>query len=273
MKEGNEEGQEHMEPEKENPNNSNNRRRKKLAFLLLLAIVIAGIAAVYFYTNYKKTHITTDDAYVTGRIHFIASKVPGTVKALYVNDNQFVKKGDLLLEIDKRDYEVRRREAQSALDAEQSKTAETARRIEVAHKQLSELIFRCQSAQANLVLQEANRRQAEADLQRAKKLFQRNVIPEERIEKAQTVYDVTAAQVQAARDQLRQAEAALVTQKAVITQTEAALKSQGDVEKQKQETLAGEDLRYSYTQIYAPRTVTSQRDRLSRATRSRRGSP
>jgi hypothetical protein len=50
--------------------------------------------------EYKKTHITTDDAFVDGRIHVIASKIPGTVKLLYVKDNQFVKMNDLILELD-----------------------------------------------------------------------------------------------------------------------------------------------------------------------------
>ena len=241
-----------MEPEKENQNNANNQKRKKLAFILMLAICIAGIAAVYVYTNYKKTHISTDDAYVTGRIHVIASKVPGTVRALHGNDNQFVKKGQLLLEIDEKDYDVRRREAQSALITEQSKTSEAASRIDVARKQLAEQLFRKESAKANLELQEANLRQAEADLKRAQILYGKQILPEEKLEKAKTACDVMAAQVQSAREQLKQAEAALLTQTAVIAQAESASKSQADAVKQKQETLAGEDLRYSYTRIYAP---------------------
>ncbi|MBN1614365.1 MAG: hypothetical protein JW950_07865, partial [Deltaproteobacteria bacterium] len=68
-----------MEAAKEKPNNN---RRKKLAFGLLAVVIAVGAASVYAYTAYKKTHISTDDASVEGRIHIVASKVPGTVKSL-----------------------------------------------------------------------------------------------------------------------------------------------------------------------------------------------
>jgi membrane fusion protein (multidrug efflux system) len=51
-----------------------------------------------------RTHIF---AYVDGRIHTVTVKISGTVKTLYVTDNQLVKKGDLLVEIDPVDCDVR----------------------------------------------------------------------------------------------------------------------------------------------------------------------
>ena len=67
---------------------------------------VFGALVLYFYLGYKATHITTDDAFIDGHIHTIASKIPGTVQDVFVNDNQSVKKGDLLVEIDPVDYEV-----------------------------------------------------------------------------------------------------------------------------------------------------------------------
>jgi membrane fusion protein (multidrug efflux system) len=49
-------------------------------------------AAIHIYIRYKAAHVSTDDAFVDSRVHVIVSKIPGTVKALYINDNQFVKK-------------------------------------------------------------------------------------------------------------------------------------------------------------------------------------
>jgi len=102
----------------EKKGNINQRRKKKVAFVLFPAIIILGAVILYFYLQYKKTHISTDDAFVDGRVHVIASKIPGTVRVIHIIDNQFVKKNDLLLEIDPVDYDVKVREAQADLQAD-----------------------------------------------------------------------------------------------------------------------------------------------------------
>ena len=230
----------------------NNSKRKLIVTILLPLFLIMGALGVYFYKEYRKTYVATDDAFVTGRIHIIASKVPGTVKALYFDDNQFVKNNTLLVEIDDKDYDVRLKEAESARNAERSKVVELSTKIDVAQKHLSELQFVVKTARANLNLQEVNLKQAEVDLKRADKLFKKEIIPAERLEKATTSYDVAVAQVEAAREQLKLAEASLETQKAVIRQANSAYESQSSVSKQKDEAKKAEDLRKSYTKIYAP---------------------
>lgn len=230
----------------------NDQRRRTVALLVFAVIVVLGIAGILFYVNYKKSHISTDDAFVAGKIHVIASKVPGTVKAVHVHDNRPVKQGDLLVEIDAQDYDVRVREAESAVSAESSKLAEISSRVEVARKQLREYEHRLASARANLKLQEANLKQADLDLTRARRLYKKEILPEEKLEKAKTNFDVAGAQVDAAREQLKQAEAALETQRALIRQTDSAFQAQGSVLRQRQEVKKAEDLKMSYTRIYAP---------------------
>jgi len=230
----------------------NSQGRRKIALLVFSAIVVLGIAGILFYMSYLKSHVSTDDAFVTGKIHVIASKVPGTVKAVHVHDNQSVKQGDLLVEIDSQDYDVRVREAESAVGAESSKLAEISSRVEVTRKQLREFEYRLESARANLKLQEANLKQADLDLTRARRLYKKEILPEEKLERAKTNYDVARARVDAVNEQLKQAEAALETQKAVIRQTDSAFQAQGSLLKQRQEVRKGEDLKRSYTRIYAP---------------------
>jgi membrane fusion protein, multidrug efflux system len=226
--------------------------KKRLALFLIFALLIICVAGVLYYREYRTRYVTTDDAFVTGRIHVIASKVPGTVRAVYVEDNQFVKMDDVLLEIDDRDYDVRVREAESARNAEHAKLEEISTRVEVTKKQLLELQFTVKSSRADLKLQEANLKQAGLDYKRAQVLRAKEVVPEERLEKAKTNYDVAAAQVEASREHLKQIEAALETQKALIQQTESAYKSQNSVVKQREEFRKAEDLKKSYTKIYAP---------------------
>jgi len=231
---------------------TNNRKKKFIALILFSIIVIAGLTGIFVYMAYKKTHITTDDAFVTGRVHIIASKVPGTVNVVYVRDNEFVKKDALIMEIDDRDYVVRLNQAKSALNAEKSRLAEISTKIEVAKMQLSELHFSVESARANLKLQEANFKQAEIDFKRARKLFKKEIMPEEQFEKATTNYDISSARLEAVRKQLKQSGASLETQKAIIRQTESAFQSQKSRVKQKEAIRKAEDLKRSYTKIYSP---------------------
>ncbi len=203
---------------------NNNNQKKKKAFVIVGTIVAVGLIAGYFYTGYRRTHVTTDDAFIDGNIHTIAAKINGTVKAVLVNDNQAVKKGDLLVEIDPIDYATRLQEARSALGVERAKLSESDARIE--------------SAKANLELARANLKLAETDKIRAEKLIKEQVIPQERYDRAMTTYEVTSAQVKAAEEQLRQAETQKVTQVSTIEQKKASTE------------LA--DLNVNYTKIYAP---------------------
>ena len=185
-----------MEEKKENFNQG---RKKKVAFVLFPAIILMGAVILYFYLQYKKTHITTDDAFVDGRVHVIASKITGTVKVILINDNQFVKKNDLILEIDPIDYNVKVREAQADLLAERAKLSVIQDGVETVKKRLSEIIASLEAARANLELQEANLRQAEIDFKRIESLFQKQVIPREQYDRARTAFEVATAQVKAAR--------------------------------------------------------------------------
>lgn len=203
--------------------NENNEKKKK-AFMIVSGVIALGLILGYIYNSYRTAHISTDDAFIDGNVHTIASKIYGTVKSVYVSDNQPVKRGDLLLEIDPEDYGVKLREASSALGVERAKLVETEAHIE--------------SAKANLELQKANLKLAEADKERADDLYRQEVISRERYDRAVTAYEVAAAQVKAAEEQLRQARSRRVTQEAAIKQREAGL--------------ASAYLNYGYTKIYSP---------------------
>jgi membrane fusion protein (multidrug efflux system) len=236
----------------ENKGRPNNRRKKIAAFIIFPLLIVIGAVILFFYREYKATHISTDDAFVDGRVHAIASKISGTVKVIYVNDNQFTKKGDPILEIDPTDYDVRVKEAQAGLETERAKLSEIRDRVDTAKKQLEGILASMGEARANLELQEANLRQAEVDFKRAESLLKKEVIPREQYDKAKTTYDVAVAQVKAAKERIKQLEASLETQKAVVKQTETSLIPQQAQIQQKNATLKGTELNLGYTKIYAP---------------------
>jgi membrane fusion protein (multidrug efflux system) len=230
----------------------NNHKRKIYAGIVFAVIAVIGLVGIYLYIGYKNTHISTDDAFIEGNIHTIASRVPGAVKAVLVSDNQHVKAGDPLVEIDETDYDVRVNEASSALNVEKAKLAEATTKIDAANKQLSELHYRLSAAKANLEVQEANLRLAQLNIKRAENLYKKEAIPKERYDRTQTGYDVNVAQVKAAKDQISQIEAAIETQDAVIRQAVSAAQSQKSKVKQREAALQAAELNRGYTTIYAP---------------------
>lgn len=238
-----------MDPHEPAPENGRQRGIVFGVFFLVLVLVGMGVFGYVRHTHY---YISTDDAYVSGRVYTIASKVPGTVQALPVQDNQRVRQRDLLLEIDPRDYDVRVKDAQALLATEESKLNEAKARVTLADKQLDEIRFRIASAQAGLNLQEANLSQAAQDLLRAERLFRNAIIPRDRLEKAQTAHDIAHSQRDAAWEQLKQFQAALAVQSAAVKQARAAYESQHAVIAQRRASLSAEELKQSYTRIYAP---------------------
>lgn len=243
--------EEPKQPETEQPGRTNHKRNA-LALTIFVILAVIGAIIVYFYIQYKNTHISTDDAFVDGHVHMIASKVYGTVREVHVNDNQPVKKGDLLVEIEPADYDAKLSEASAGVSAERAKVREVDARIEAAKKQVSEAGAAVEAARANLELQDANLKQAEMDVKRAENLFKKDAVSKERYEKTMTGYKVSLAQVKAAGEQLKQAEKALETQKALLTQAEAARNSQTSTVGQKEAVLKAAELNYSYTKLYAP---------------------
>ncbi len=80
--------------------------------LVVVALLVIGLLALL---HYEKTHESTDDAYTTGHTHMISPRVQGLVLERWVDDNQHVKAGDLLIKLDPRDYEVSLERAQASL--------------------------------------------------------------------------------------------------------------------------------------------------------------
>jgi membrane fusion protein (multidrug efflux system) len=76
----------------------------KVIGLFVLVLIVLAVAA--YFIIYAMGHETTDDAYTTGYVHQISSRVTGNVSELLIVDNEHVKAGQILLKLDPRDYEV-----------------------------------------------------------------------------------------------------------------------------------------------------------------------
>jgi len=93
------------------------RSRAKRLLPLLVGLAALGGTGTWLYGRGKES---TDDAFVEGRVASVAPRVSAAVKAVHVVDNQQVSAGDLLVELDDRDYLVRLRSAKADVAAAQA---------------------------------------------------------------------------------------------------------------------------------------------------------
>jgi len=229
-----------------------NLQKRTIAFGVLAVLLVIGVVALFFYLEYRRTHVTTDDAYVDGHVHIVASKVPGTVLALHVKDNQLVKKDDPILDIDPVDYRVALQEAQANLAMEKARLSEVQSRVETAQKQLHEIRASLDAARSALKAQEALTWKTREDLKRAEPLIKGGIVTQEYYDQRKTNYDVGVAQVNAAKDNVSRLEGSVESQKALIRQAEAAVAPQQALIQQREALVEKAKLNLGYTKITAP---------------------
>ncbi len=100
--------------EKEKPKKPSLSTPLKIILTVLLLIVVAVVGTIYII--YASNHESTDDAYLTGYVHQISSRVTGNVIQLLIVDNERVKQGQVLVQLDPRDYQVQVAKAQANYD-------------------------------------------------------------------------------------------------------------------------------------------------------------
>jgi membrane fusion protein (multidrug efflux system) len=88
--------------------------------LLVIAALIAVLGAALYYVWFIAPYETTDDAFIQNHAVSISAKLSNIVEKLLIDDNQLVQKGQLLIQIDPRDYEVALLSAQAAYDTAKS---------------------------------------------------------------------------------------------------------------------------------------------------------
>jgi membrane fusion protein, multidrug efflux system len=91
--------------------------RKRLLRLAVVCGLVYGAYALYPVIKTALNTISTDDAYVDGHVTFVAPRVAGQVIAVLVDDNVRVKRGSILVQLDKEPYEVKRAIRQAAVVA------------------------------------------------------------------------------------------------------------------------------------------------------------
>jgi membrane fusion protein (multidrug efflux system) len=235
-------GQKYAEKEKAEEAGRNKRRPFVITGGILVVVLLA--AGGLFYWLSTRNLETTDDAYTDGRAIAIAPQISGMVVSLDVTDNQFVKQGQPLIHIDRRQYETDREQAEGALATAKSQYAGQQFAAEIARKNFPALL---EQAQAQLATAKANLTKAQADYDRQRSLSKPATSQQE--------VDAATAALKQAQAQVMLAEAQ-VTQNSPVPQrigeTDAQVgQLKGQVE-QAQARLDQANLNLSWTVVAAP---------------------
>jgi len=221
------------------PNGQSSRRR----FILPIAIglVVLTVAIGVPYLIYAANHVSTDDAQIDGYLTTIAPKVKGQVLAVYVDDNQFVHKGDLLVQLDDRD--LRAAEQQAAAAYAQSIASHSAAVISVPQQ---ETLTSAQIAQANagvgqgqsglqtaqaallaaqaqLTAAQANLVKAQRDQERSRMLVANGAISQSEADATWAAYQAALAARNATAENVHQAQAGVTRAQAQLQASAAEL--------------------------------------------------
>ena len=204
--------------------------RKKSRTRLAVGLGLGALALIgLLWWLHARKFEDTDDAQVDGYISSISPRVPGTVVRVLVEDNQFVRSGDLLLELDTADLEVAVAQAlaavaqaEAAFAAEQPNVSITATSnrtsVQVAEDEVANAQADLEAAQRDLEQAEANDRFAQQQRQRATQLLASQTIPQAEFDQRATAAEVTRAAVAAARKHVEQRVARLQTAQARLAE-------------------------------------------------------
>jgi membrane fusion protein (multidrug efflux system) len=129
---------------------------------LLGGLALAALAALgYLYYDYAARFESTDDAFIAARQFSIAPKVSGYITAVPVTDNQHVNAGDVIAQIDQRDYRIALAQAEAQVNAAQAAIKNIDAQLDVQQAQIASGEAQVDQAQAGLVFaqQQAQRYQ------------------------------------------------------------------------------------------------------------------
>lgn len=164
---------------------------------LILALTIAVIAGAAWYWLESQQQRSTDDAYIGAKVVQVSSLVMGPITAVAARNNQYVKRGDLLFEIDRRLYQVALTQAEA--------------RLKQAQKGVRQDFSELRATEADVARQNAELGNAQANLDRTRILIDKNFVSRQAEDEAQSKVKTYEAAVAVTTARAEKARAALAT--------------------------------------------------------------
>lgn len=182
----------------QNPQQPKDKKKTRKRALIILAVlfVIIGVAYLTYWFLVLRHYQETDDAYVAENQAQVMAQVSGSVNKVWFDDTDFVKKGDVLVTLDRTDAEQAFEKAQTALAT--------------SVRQTHQLIINGRQYQATIDLQRTALDQAQADLRRREPLGAANLIGKEDLQHARDAVATARAQLDVAVQQYNANQAAVL---------------------------------------------------------------
>jgi membrane fusion protein (multidrug efflux system) len=187
----------------------NPKVKKGIGLAVILAAAAAAALAGYRSWRHGQVFVATDDAYVKGHVVSVASRVPGRLLQVAVEENQPVKAGQTLAVLDPQDFDAAQAKAQASV-------AEARNGILLSEAQIAQAEAQQKAAESQLAL-------ARIEKARFAALYQRESIPKQKLDQAVTAEQVAAAQAAAAARQVAAARAGRAVGESKLASARASL--------------------------------------------------
>ncbi|MCU1222969.1 MAG: secretion protein HlyD family protein [Edaphobacter sp.] len=202
------------------------KSRRKIILFAVLALLVIGAGLFYWHSTFTED---TDDAQVDGDLYQVSSRVTGQVIKVYVEDNQTVRAGDLLAEIDPKDYQVALEQALATLASAQAAAIQanvnvpitsisastsvstTGSDVQAAQAAIAQAQKQAQAAEARVAQAKANAIKSQLDVDRYTPLVEKDVISKQQ-------FDGAVAQAAANKAAVLEAEATVIAQQSAVSQ-------------------------------------------------------
>ncbi len=276
--------QDQKQDQKQGEDNPRQKSRRRFIIILVVAVLLVGVLLFYWHSTFFED---TDDAQVNGHLLQISSRIAGTVVSVPVNENQPVKAGEVIVELDPKDYQTTVQQDEANLAAAVSNFQSTTVNVPVTAVSVntnlaaiastlsqadSGVVQAQQQLEANrsaIAQADANYIKAKLDVERYTPLVQRDVISKQQFDQAVATARADEAALAQARQTAGAGETAVRMAQDRVVQTRAQLQNaktapeQIRIQKaradqasaqvdQAKAALAQARLNLSYTRIVAP---------------------
>ena len=225
-------------------------KNKKVPIIIALLVVLATTYGTIKFLH-SQSHESTDDAQIEKNMNPIIPRVTGYITKVYVNDNDYVKKGDTLFTIDTKDYLVKLEDAKAALAAAQSNLEVSKADAGSALANVSVSDANVQSAGGNIETAKIKLGRTTNDFERYNNLYKNHSITKQQFEQALAAKQEAESQLRILQDQQK----ASSFQKSVIIAKSKVSSKQTEVAaaniKRAQAMLDAAQLNLDYTVVTA----------------------
>ena len=262
------------------------RQRPRARMFVVVAILIVLVGG-FFAWRYFSSYESTDDAQVDGHLMAVSARISGYISKVNVDDNQYVHKGDVLAEIDPRDYQVAVDQAKADVATAEAtahslgidvpvtsisttnQVSTTEADVQDAEAGIGVALQQADAAQAQLAQAQANNVKAQNDLGRYKQLVEKQEISEQLYDQAVAAAAAQNAAVSSAKASVAASSQQVAQARARMAQAQAAWRSSqtgpqqvasiraralsaAAIVKAKEAALEAAELNLQYTKVLAP---------------------